>query len=314
MKRLLHLAMRLYPAQWRARYGVEFQYLLDDSRAGWRDLLDVARTGLHLRLTTPLNTIKEDTMMNFLRQHKVAAGICLGVLLLIGGWFQQAIPEYEAHTTIMVDGGPSGQTGGLTLASLEAGGRSTVINAMMSSTRLQRIIDTYDLYKPLKGHKTQDEIVRRMRSDISVEIIRNSDGVPGPGAFRISYRGMNPQLVAQVANQLASLFIEENLKRRMLEDDTLQVLDARLAALRKQLTKQEAELRAAKSAEDRASQTRDLSLLREYYAKLFIQRQERETAADLEKHQRSERFTILDPARIPEKPSRLVPPFWTAGW
>jgi hypothetical protein len=94
-------------------------------------------------------------------------------------------------------------------------------------------------------------------------------------------------------------------------EGNLRVLDNRLDTIRKQLVKQEADLRTAKSPEERAVQARDLALLRDYYAKLFIQRQEQETVEQLE---RAERFTIVDPARIPEKPARMVPPFLTAAW
>lgn len=41
MRRLVLLAARLYPAAWRARYGDEFEAMLEDLRPGWRDLLDV---------------------------------------------------------------------------------------------------------------------------------------------------------------------------------------------------------------------------------------------------------------------------------
>src|SRR5258708_4679717 len=50
MRRLIGLAAYLYPAEWRRRYGAEFQCLLDDAPPTWRDLLDVVRAGLKLRL------------------------------------------------------------------------------------------------------------------------------------------------------------------------------------------------------------------------------------------------------------------------
>jgi hypothetical protein len=42
MKRWVALAARLYPAAWRARYGQEFEALLEDLEPGWRELADVA--------------------------------------------------------------------------------------------------------------------------------------------------------------------------------------------------------------------------------------------------------------------------------
>jgi uncharacterized protein involved in exopolysaccharide biosynthesis len=314
--------MRLYPAQWRVRYGVEFQYLLDDAHAGWPDFFDILKGGLKMRLTMPLPIPyvdkQEDYLMYFSRNRKIVAGLAIAVLLLAAGWLLLPQAEYQASSLILVDPAKVTESKLVPLANLDVGARLDIINQqMMSSTRLQRIIDTYDLYRPLKGHKTQEEIIQTMRSDIKVEVVPNlyerADGAPR--AFRISYRYPIAPMAAQIANQLASLFIEENLRiREQFVEGNVEFLDTRLEKLRQQLSQAEAQLASAKSAEERAAQTRDLALLREYYAKLFTQRLELITDEDAEKRQKSERFTILDPARIPEKPWRLRPRFLTAEW
>jgi hypothetical protein len=50
MKRLLHLAARVYPAAWRRRYGVEFRALLDENAPRWHDMADILIGGLQMRL------------------------------------------------------------------------------------------------------------------------------------------------------------------------------------------------------------------------------------------------------------------------
>jgi len=50
MRRLIRLAARLYPASWRARYGAEFEALLNDMRPAWRDVFDVVRGGLEMQI------------------------------------------------------------------------------------------------------------------------------------------------------------------------------------------------------------------------------------------------------------------------
>src|ERR1022692_3812092 len=116
--------------------------------------------------------------------------------------------EYKADTLILVDPQKVPERYVSTTVSMDVGGRLSTINQqLMSSTRLQRIIDTYDLYKPLKGHRTQEEIIEQMRGDIRVEVVRNFEGNRNSlGAFRIVYIGRQAPLVAQVCNQLASLF------------------------------------------------------------------------------------------------------------
>src|SRR5258708_4056143 len=84
-----------------------------------------------------------------------------------------------------------------------------------------------------------------MRSDITVEVVRNFEGGGKQlGAFRIIYRGRDPATVAQVCNQLASMFIEENLKVRELQaEGTSEFIDTRLDLAKKTLEENESRLR-----------------------------------------------------------------------
>lgn len=50
MRRLLRLAATLYPAHWRARYGREFEALLEDMDPGWPELLNIVNGGLVMRV------------------------------------------------------------------------------------------------------------------------------------------------------------------------------------------------------------------------------------------------------------------------
>jgi polysaccharide chain length determinant protein (PEP-CTERM system associated) len=157
--------------------------------------------------------------------------------------------EWRADTLILVDPQKVPERYVNTTVSMDVTGRLSTINQqLMSSTRLQRIIDTYDLYKSLKGRKTQEEIIEQMRKDIKVDIVRDfQTGAGGPrnlGAFRITYMGRQPSLVAQVCNQLASLFIEENLKVREAQaEGTSEFIDTRLELTKKALEERENELR-----------------------------------------------------------------------
>jgi hypothetical protein len=46
----MHWAARLYPATWRARYGAEFDSLLDDMSPTWTHVADVCRGGVAMQL------------------------------------------------------------------------------------------------------------------------------------------------------------------------------------------------------------------------------------------------------------------------
>jgi succinoglycan biosynthesis transport protein ExoP len=63
-------------------------------------------------------------------------------------------------------------------------------------------------------------------------------------AFRITYSGGDPRMVAQVTNQIATLFIDENLKAREQQaTGTTDFLQQQLNETRKTLENQEAQLR-----------------------------------------------------------------------
>ncbi|MEO8594371.1 MAG: hypothetical protein ABI759_13725 [Candidatus Solibacter sp.] len=51
MKRLIRLAARLYPPAWRARYGDEFEAVIEDSRGSAREFVDVLFGALKMQLT-----------------------------------------------------------------------------------------------------------------------------------------------------------------------------------------------------------------------------------------------------------------------
>jgi uncharacterized protein involved in exopolysaccharide biosynthesis len=228
-------------------------------------------------------------------------GFVLSVGLLTGLVWMLTPDVYEANTLILVDPQKVPERFVATTVSMDTLSRLDTINQqLMSSTRLQRIIDTYDLYRPMKGHYTQEEIIQEFRSNIRVEGL--SAG-PNGHSFRIYYRGHSPALVAQVTNQLASLFIEENLKvREQQAEGTSEFIDIRLDLTRKRLREAEVAARQIKDPIDRSIADRELAALRTQFDSLLTKKMEADMAVDLEKRQKSERFTILDPARIPEKP------------
>jgi succinoglycan biosynthesis transport protein ExoP len=127
---------------------------------------------------------------------------------------------------------------------------------IMSSSRLLDIINRFNLYPDLKDKWTTEEIVAKMREDIVLETISAETIDPRTGraaeatiAFTLSYEGKIPDTVLQVANVLASQFLEENIRVRerqtmeaskFLEDEMEKVkvdlarLEAKLAEFKKQ--------------------------------------------------------------------------------
>ena len=122
---------------------------------------------------------------------------------------------------------------------------------IMSTSKLLEIINRFDLYADLRKKMTTEEVVEIMRKDIKFETIsadvmessgnnkkaaRTAQSTPVTIAFTLAYDGRNPQVVQQVANVLASLYLEENMKTRERQTEgASRFLEEEAKGLQKQL-------------------------------------------------------------------------------
>ncbi len=112
----------------------------------------------------------------------------------------------------------------------------SISQQLLSRTRLERIIRDFDLYQADRQRMAMEDVVERMRADIRVQMDKGD-------SFRVSYIATTPVMAQKVTQQLASLFIEENLRdREMLADATNAFLDTQLEDARRRLVEQEEQL------------------------------------------------------------------------
>jgi polysaccharide chain length determinant protein (PEP-CTERM system associated) len=123
----------------------------------------------------------------------------------------------------------------------------TINQRIMSTTNLIEVMNRFHLYEERKDRETIDEIVERMRkkdikfATISADVIDPRSGRPAQAtiAFSVSYEGKSPETVQQVAAELASLYLQENLKTRERQssethkfmEDEMKDVQAKAAAL-----------------------------------------------------------------------------------
>jgi protein tyrosine kinase modulator len=113
----------------------------------------------------------------------------------------------------------------------------TISEEILSRSRLDALITRFGLYPKLRDKAASELVVQQMRRDIQLDLY-DSGGRSGSAtiAFSISYRGTDPQTVAQVTNALASSYIEENLKvRERQSTGTADFLRIQLADTKKRL-------------------------------------------------------------------------------
>ncbi len=154
--------------------------------------------------------------------------------------------QYQATTTILVD--PQkvpDEYVNATIKSPLTERLQTISQEVLSSTRLQEVIDKWNLYPELRQSMSPDQVIDHMRNKIKIDVKRAAGS--GPGAFSITYEGGNPVVVAQVTNELASRFIEWNLQSRELQAmGTTQFLSTQLRGAKHDLEQQEGQVRGFK--------------------------------------------------------------------
>ena len=139
MRRLTGLAIAAYPREWRSRYGVELQCLLEDSSrhgaARLRDVFDILKGGLIVRYTGT----------NVVRMA-ATWGLSCGLLgLLIFGAVALAMPDrYQAET--MLVGRVRGPQDGAVYLPASQEKMVDVVNRAMNDEALARLIGLYGLY------------------------------------------------------------------------------------------------------------------------------------------------------------------------
>jgi len=96
-----------------------------------------------------------------------------------------------------------------------------ITQRVMTTDNLMGIIQRYGLYEKLRKRRAREEVIKEMRADttlqmISADVIDPRDGRPIKAtiAFSISYSSPSPELASKVANELVSLYLQQNIEAR----------------------------------------------------------------------------------------------------
>jgi len=130
----------------------------------------------------------------------------------------------------------------------------TISQTVMTRSNLMQIIEKYDLYRRERKRDTTEEVIDRMRKDIKLDMI-NADvvdprtGHPTPAtiAFTLAYDSQQPGTAQKVANELTSLYLNENLKTRTEKaTETVDFLETEAHKISEHIAEVEAKLAAFK--------------------------------------------------------------------
>jgi polysaccharide chain length determinant protein (PEP-CTERM system associated) len=127
---------------------------------------------------------------------------------------------------------------------------ATMQEQIMSRTRLQPIIEKFNLYQGGANTMHMEDKVETLRRAITIEPVRSLTGPKGgalPGFF-ITFTAGDPQLAQRVCAEITSMFIEENLRaREQRSQGTTDFLANQLAEAKRKLDETDAQLAQFKS-------------------------------------------------------------------
>jgi uncharacterized protein involved in exopolysaccharide biosynthesis len=176
----------------------------------------------------------------------IAAGLLLSIVLAV------TLPaRYRSAGTILIEQQEIPQDMVRSTVTSYAAERVQVISKrVMTTETLLNIIRRYDLYPKERAKATREELLGKMRNDIglrmiSADVIDPRSGHPTEAtvAFEVSYTGVSPDLAARVANELTTLYLNENLNNRTQRArDATQFLESEGDRISHQITDLEAQL------------------------------------------------------------------------
>jgi succinoglycan biosynthesis transport protein ExoP len=178
------------------------------------------------------------SMARMLWKSKTLIGLIWIFLGLLAGAGVSMIPAvYRAEAVILVDGQKVPERYVASTVNADVQDRlATISQQILATNRLQKIIDTFHLYQRERARLPQEEIIETMRKDTKITLERGWSQ-DRTSAFRISYQGRDPATVADVANQIGNLFIEENLRTRENHaEGTSEFMEEQLQQAKKTLT------------------------------------------------------------------------------
>jgi polysaccharide chain length determinant protein (PEP-CTERM system associated) len=173
--------------------------------------------------------------------------LTLGISICIAVVAMRLPSIYRAETVILVDPQKTPDSVVPTSVSGTVADRlSTIRQEIMSPTQLGLLTKEMGLYPELRDKVSEQELVSRMQRSTTIEVV--DSGGQRLSVLRIAFTDTDRNQVARVANRLASLFIERNLKARQQHlNETSQFLETELQETKRQLEEKERLLQDVKS-------------------------------------------------------------------
>lgn len=150
-------------------------------------------------------------------------------------------PVYQSTGTILVEAQQiPDDVVKATVTSFAAERIEVIKQRVMTRDNLYRIINKYKLYPKKIDSETTSTLIELMRRSLSVEMlnadVQNAQGGHATIAFKVGFEYEKPEIAHKVANEIVTLFLDENVKTRTLRaTETTEFLTQEVGNLKKDL-------------------------------------------------------------------------------
>jgi polysaccharide chain length determinant protein (PEP-CTERM system associated) len=199
----------------------------------------------------PMRSVDEYWAMVVRRRWWILGPLFLGWLIVFASaWIIP--PKYTSETVILVEPQKVPEKFVLPNVQVDLQERlQSITQQVLSRSRLLNIINNLHLYQGLFFGSPDDQI-KQMRKDIKIDLIQ-TQAAPGKApeltAFKVSYDADKPQIAQQVNTQLASYFIDENVRASQQQsENTTNFLDSQLTSAAAALAAQEKKIHEYEAA------------------------------------------------------------------
>lgn len=192
------------------------------------------------------------------RRRKPALAIAL-TLLILGGIAIFVWPNAYTSTAVILIEDPEIPPGLVpsTVTTLAARQIQYINQRVMTRTNLARIIEKFDLYPEERKYLPTLLLVEDVQKDMRIDVV----DVQGQGdrgqqitstiAFKLGFEHKNPEIARQVANELVSLYLAENVRQRTEQTaETSQFMQAEVDRLDGEVKDLESQVAAVKQSNE----------------------------------------------------------------
>jgi polysaccharide biosynthesis transport protein len=164
-----------------------------------------------------------DDLKSFLRRRRTLCLVTFSVIFAGAVILAIALPPvYRSQATIRITEQQISEDYIKSVSDISPEERlQRLTSTIMRHTEMKRIIEKYHLYPKLQAQGMITEAVQQIKKDIKIEpttteVINPRSGrtIPITSALTLSFQGVNPEQVKNVTQELANLYVEQDIKKR----------------------------------------------------------------------------------------------------